>query len=233
MKKNFFLSLTILLMLGIFIQAQAQIGISPVIVDFTADQPLAQNILVQNSGSNTAYVNVTPYVVQNPGTKQEKQVRIYNPSVSGILVSPSSLVIPAGQQRYVRIMLTKSLGNTDRMYRVNFIPEIAGLETTQIIKGKELGLHIIVGYGALITARPQNLMPTISFSRQRQALHIKNTGNTNLFITATQCNSKSHCIKLISDRLYAGNQWQIKLPYLTAVSINTRWLNSVKKYSIK
>jgi P pilus assembly chaperone PapD len=215
--------------------AYAQIGVTPDILNFVAKQPLAQNILVQNAGKNIDYVDVTPYVVEHPGTKKEKQVRVYNPSVSGIIVSPSRLAIPAGQQRYVRIMLTKPLGDSDRIYRVNFVPKIAGLKSVQTIKGREIGLHLIVGYGVLITARAAHPTPNLIFSKTGKELSIKNTGNSNAVVTVKQCKNKVHCTDVFAKRFYAGNQSIVKLPLAKPVTITTAWLDNdhIKTHVIK
>lgn len=217
----------------IFEPAYAQIAVVPDILNFTAGQPLAKNVLVQNIGKNIEYVDVTPYVIKKPGTAKEKAERIYNPANSGILVTPSRLIVPAGQQRYVRIILTKPLSGNERIYRVNFVPKIAGLKTADLAHGKEIGLHIIIGYGILVIARPVEPLPEFRYSRKGQQLTLTNEGNTNIMVTGKQCNRGKHCVPIFGLRLYAGLKKHINLPYAAPVIMTTKWLGNTKTYTVR
>lgn len=219
-------------LLLIKICAIAQIGISTDVVNFLPESSLAKNIDVVNFGDNNAYVEVTPYAVEKPGTDKEQRIRIYNPEKSGIVVSPNHLIIPPHQHRYVRIFLTHALGNSERIYRINFIPKIAGVLIRHKMGKKFFGIHLIVGYGALVIANPQKPQPLILFSRRKQDLFAENRGNTNIEVLDIRQCYNHHCITLPGKRLYSGQHWKWHIPYAQPIIIKTHYLETYKKYKV-
>lgn len=206
--------------------ADATISVSPIIINYTHGQRV-EHVTVTNAGQHKAYVVVMPKRVENPGTVRQKEVIIHNPQNSGILVVPNQLIIPPGQKQDVQITMTKPAGKVDRIFRVLFKPEIAGLEKTAVPKNqKQIGIRLLVAYDTLVIQRPMQAKPKIHWARKGDELIMTNRGNTNVFINSVLlCNRHGkECHQGESKRLYAGNRWTLKLPYdKTRVTLNTRW----------
>lgn len=229
-----------LLLFLVAVTALAGIQIAPSIINFLPGQPLRKDIVVSNrSKDQTAYVKVTPYVVHQPGSAKAKPVKIHNPTKAGLLVAPEKLIIPPGQQREVRVMLTKPLGKHDRIYRIRVEPVSGRLNATHSVgKQKSIGLHVVVAYGALVIARPAKLHAELTSKRGGDSLLLQNTGNTNFLIAGnTECDKHSKtCVNIPSKRLYAGEKWQIKLPQGSEkkpIVIETRYADQSQHYTVK
>lgn len=208
----------------------ADILVTPTIVNFIPGDLPRQDVIVINQGQHTAYVNVVPHVVLNPGTKSEERVVIHDPEQSGILVAPSKLIIPPKQNAMVRIMQTVQDIQQDKIYRISFIPVPHQLlpdhETSAEPKA---GVRIVFGYGALVMMRPKDMHYKLIAKRDGTLLDIKNTGNTNVLITAgEQCVDAKHCFQLNPHRIYAGNDWQVKLKYALPVKLSTENMQHVE-----
>ncbi len=226
----------VLALLGLIFSLACHAGIHviPSELEFSS-QSLKKDVLVINEGDKTAYVAVTPYIMQNPGRKSEKKVYQPDPGQSGMLVTPTRLIIPPHQQRYVRLLMIKPLDDTERIYRVNFIPQSGKLIPGPLRPktGKPaLGIHVITGYGILVTSRPGQLKPKLSVKRKGHKLTVKNIGNTSLILKGgQQCASNKKCFKLPYKRLYAGNTWLGKVPYTTPVTVKARVSTDIISYS--
>jgi hypothetical protein len=207
----------------------AGILVTPTIINFVPGDLPRQDLIVINQGPHTAYVNVVPHVILNPGTKSEQRVVIHNPEISGILVAPSKLIIPPKQNAMVRIMQTVQDIKEDKVYRISFIPV-----PHQLLPGDEqvdrpkAGVRIVFGYGVLVMMRPNDMHYKLIANRIGKLLDIKNTGNTNVVITAgEQCIDPKHCFKLNPHRMYAGNDWQVQLKYALPVKLSTEYMQHV------
>tara|TARA_R110000868_G_scaffold144960_5_gene364597 strand:+ start:32689 stop:33345 length:657 start_codon:yes stop_codon:yes gene_type:complete len=214
--------------------ATAGISVTPILIDSPAGEATKQDIRVSNVGNETAYVTVTPKLMTNLGKKNEKAIAISDPQKLGIVVSPQKMVIPAGKFRLVRFVFTKAPGKTDHIYRVDIKPSVGDLIFPQDQKSK-LGVKLLVGYGVVIIQRPIKINADIQLNRDGKILNFTNKGNTNVLLAGgKQCDAKGkNCKQLGPKRLYAGNTWQIKLPYDTPVSYQELYLNEVKTVKSK
>jgi P pilus assembly chaperone PapD len=206
--------------------AYADIEVSPILIDVVGNKTNAQDIRVTNNGDEIAYVKITPKLITNPGTAQEKLLTIDDPSKLGLLVSPHIMRIAPHKFKLIRLVFTQKADLTDRMYRVDVQPTAGDLLLPN--KGSELGIKILVGYGVVIIQRPEKINVKIDATRTQNTLTIKNAGNTNVLLTdGQQCDSKGkQCQELPTKRIYAGQTWEQTLPYTTQVTYRSNYLNN-------
>ncbi|MFK7815440.1 MAG: hypothetical protein AB8B92_03810 [Gammaproteobacteria bacterium] len=215
-----------------FSPLSANMVLSEAIIHFEPGKPLRKDIEVENPSSENLYIEITPAVVEQPGTESEQRVSIIDPRESGLLVTPNKLVVPPGGRKLVRLVSLKPLGEKERVYRVTFKPVIGDLEAEQI------GVKILVGYEVLVLMQPAAPEPNLIATRSKTSLSFENKGNTNILLReGKQCpegasNDSEDCKRLNGKRLYPGNSWSVDLPFNKAVdyqmSIGTK--NSVKTY---
>ncbi len=213
--------------------ASANMVLSEAILHFEPGKPLRKDIEVENPSSENLYIEITPSVVVEPGTENEKRQPINDPRESGLLVTPNKLVVPPGGRKLVRLVSLKALGEEERVYRVTFKPVVGELETEQI------GIKILVGYEVLVLMQPATPEPNLVAKRNGKTLSFMNEGNTNVLLReGKQCPKGSsaddeNCESLGGRRLYPGNSWSVELPYNKAVdyqmSIGTK--NLVKTFN--
>ena len=65
----------------------ANMVLSEAIIHFEPGKPLRKDIEVENPSSENLYVEITPAVVEEPGTENEQRVSIVDPRKSGLLVT--------------------------------------------------------------------------------------------------------------------------------------------------
>ena len=212
--------------------ASANMVLSDAIVHFEPGKPLRKDIEVENPSSETLYVEITPALVHNPGTKNEKRETINDPRKSGLLVTPNKIVVPPGGRKLVRIVSLNSADDEEHVYRVTFKPIVGDVETEQI------GVKILIGYEILVLKQPATPKANLVTTRNGKTLSFVNKGNTNVLLRqGTQCPNDSQkaddCETLRGKRLYPGNEWSVQLPYSKPVeyqlSVGTK--NSIKTFN--
>jgi len=223
-------------------------SLSQAIIHFEDGGERSQDVEVFNQGQETLYVRVEPTIVNNPGTKQESREKYRDPRKAGLLVSPQRLVIAPGARKRIRfVRLDKPAPNIkeqnkaiatekDRVFRVLVKPEVGELESTQT------AVKIVVAYEVLVLSQPQNAEIDLQAIYKNKQLTITNHGNTNvLLLEGHQCpegqsqqDEVNQCVKLGGKRIYAGNQWQVEIPYTTPVTyqISKGLENSIKTFDL-
>jgi P pilus assembly chaperone PapD len=204
--------------------AMAQLSVDDAIVDFDAADQRRTDVEVRNTGEETLYVSVTPRLVANPGTPDERRVEIKNPRDLGLLTAPRKMILEPGQRRLLRISLLDRPRDDDRIYRVAVTPEVGETQRDQS------GVRVLLGYNLLVMARPPEAEAEITGERDGKTLVLRNRGRTNaLLVEGEQCApGGSPCQDLPSRRLYAGNRWEVDLPYATEARWNVRTRDSVQ-----
>lgn len=204
--------------------AAAQLSIDQAIVDFNAPDQRRTDVQVRNTGEETLYVSVTPRLVENPGTPDERRVALQNPRELGLLTAPRKMILEPGQRRLLRISLLDRPRDSDRIYRVAVTPEVGDAERA------ESGVRVLLGYNLLVMARPPEATAVITGERDGNTLVLRNRGRTNaLLVEGEQCApGGSPCKELQSRRLYAGNRWTVDLPYATEARWNVRTRDGVQ-----
>ena len=186
----------------------AELTISQLIVELKPGSSRAHDVELTNESPERAYVSVEPREVVDPGTPDERSFVSPDPEKLGILVSPRRLILEPGQRRTLRIARIGSGTSSERVYRVTVKPVVGEV-------GGETGLKLLVGYDLLVLARPAQVRPALTASRNGTSLTIANRGNSSVELTdGTQCRSTDRdCVKIPGKRLYAGASWQQTLPY--------------------
>lgn len=211
--------------------ASASMVLSNVIVHFEPNEPPREDIEIENTSSETLYIEVKPHMVHAPGTPDERRELIRDPRRAGLLVTPNRLVIGPGARKRLRLVNLDPTSDTERVYRVAVTPVVGDVSAAQS------GLKVLIGYEVLVLTQPQSPAPELSVRRLGQTLHFENRGNTNVLLReGYQCEydgqPRDACVALASRRLYPGNRWQLALPYDSPVNfhLGTGTRNVAKTY---
>jgi len=137
--------------------------------------------------------------------------------VTGLLVTPQKLILEPGEHKLVRIAAVAARPARDRVYRVTIKP-VAGA-----VSAEQSALKLYVGYDALVLYRPEQLRADLTATRNGRQLTIHNGGNTNVELAqGRQCDAGGqNCQNLPANRLYAGADWTIAVPFTTPVTFRT------------
>lgn len=232
LKRQLFCILILLLPISAF----ASMSIDRSIIFFSADQEQRQDVVVSNPDKENLYIEVEVLQVLNPGMDNEERVVVKNPKQAGFIVTPSKMVIAPGKKKLVRMLNLTKNPQTDSVFRINLKP------ITPPLAEKQTGVKVVVGYQLLAIVQPKNAAPNLQVKRENNKLFFTNTGNTHVLLRAgVQCpenvefdatQDQAECKQLPSRRLYAGNSWQLELPFNTAVnySLATGMQNSQAVY---
>lgn len=212
-RRNFYFIHTIILFLvitGYSSNCIAGLVLDNSIIHFEPGKPNRSDVGVSNNGNSVLYVQVTPYLVENPGTAQERKVKVTNPKQAGLLVSPNKLAIKPGSKKLVRFVNLNKQRESEAVYRVEIKP------VTGKLVAKDTGLKIMIGYEVLVLAQPDMPIPNLVHSLEEKSLVVKNTGNTNIMLMqGKQCppetQTTKQCIPLQDKRIYPGMEWAFEL----------------------
>ena len=208
--------------------ARAEMVLSQVIVDLQPGKPSHDDIEVWNDGPERMYVVAEPAQIQSPGMPAERRVRIADPAVSGLLVTPQRMVFEPGQRRIMRVAALLPRDMSERIYRVTVKP-VAGPVTAETT-----ALKVLLGYDVLVLVRPQQIAGDVSATRNARKLTFRNGSNSAQEVfDGRQCDAAGkNCKTLPATRLYAGAQWTIDLSYDTPVEyrLTTGNGSSVKRF---
>lgn len=195
----------------------SSITVYPLITDLTY-QNRYQDIQVNNTGTDTAYVELSIFRVNNPGTpKQSIDTLNDNPYQIGLIATPNKMVIPPGQMRISRVLFIGPPPKTDDIYEVKFTPMSGQLIAVGNANTKDsiaAGLQLVIAYGVSVFVRPAELDPVIQATRNGTNLTLSNTGNTSVLVGDCRQCSGSDCEKAIplTVLLYPGNSKTFTLP---------------------
>jgi len=213
--------------------AYANMVLSEAILHFEPGKPLRKDIEIENVGDETLYIQVTPTIVNHPGTDKEERVEFKDPREAGLLVSPNKIVIPPNSRKLVRFVVLKQPKDTDAVYRVTFKP----ISNKLVSDEDQIGVKIVIAYQVLVLVQPANPKPNLIARREGNTLHFKNEGNTNVLLReGKQCPKDSKndedCEILRGNRLYSGNEWTVELPNSLPVEyyLSIGRKNSIEKY---
>lgn len=217
----------ILISFSLFISsAIADMYVDRSIVIFPPKSSPRQDVKVSNTDDETMYVQVEVFKVENAGTETEKRFKVSNPQDLKLLATPNKMVIPPGGQKLVRIVNLQPNSKDERVYRINITPIVPPLEENVS------QLRIVVAYQVLTIVQPNNPESTLVAKRNGKKIRFSNTGNSNILLSeGKQCNlaSADKCESLESHRLYAGNSWELELPYDSPVSYSLRSFDGIKQ----
>lgn len=196
------------------------------IVIFEPDSTPRQDVKVSNTGEDVMYVQLEVFKVKNPGTENEERIKVDNPRELKLIATPNKLIIPPGGQKLIRIVNLDQDNETERVYRINVTPILPPLQedTSQ--------LRIVVAYQILTIVQPNNPDSSLEVDKNGKSITFQNNGNSNVLLSeGSQCKpgENDKCEELPSRRLYAGNVWELELPYDAPVSYTVRTYDGIKK----
>jgi P pilus assembly chaperone PapD len=189
--------------------ARADMVLNQVILDFAKPNERRGDIEVENRGKERMYVVVEPAEIANPGAPQERRVTNPDPEAIGLLATPARLVLEPGERKIVRIAVLKEpKAEGDRVYRVTIKPVSGRLQADKT------AIKVLVGYDVLVMQRPATIRDDLKMERRGQDIVFRNNGNTNvLLFDGKQCDAAGRsCRDLEAKRIYAGQEWRMRLP---------------------
>lgn len=207
--------------------ARADIVLSQLIVELSPGRHAREDIEVWNNSSDRAYVATEPSEVIDAGKPTEHRLREADPAKLGLLVSPARMILEPGQRKIVRVAFIAPAADRERVYRVTVKP-VAGQ-----LSSDRSGLKILVGYDALVIARPLQRKSNVVATRNGEELRFTNAGNVSVeLVGGQQCDAGGkNCTNLPAKRLYAGAEWTQKLKLAAAADYSIKIADeSVRKH---
>lgn len=203
--------------------ANANMALDKVILDFQPGEILRDDIEVSNQGEETLFITIAPSEIVNPGTENQNRVSSPDPRKMGLLATPNRMILKPGERRLVRVASLGRPSGGDRIYRLTVKPVVGE------VKSEETALKLLIGYDVLIMVRPANPQADLHATRDGRRIAFENTGNTNLLLfRGEQCedpadlkeikngdDQEDSCVDLPTRRIYAGNHWEVDLPFDT------------------
>lgn len=216
-------SLTLIAMLATS-SARAQMVLDKVEVELGAERRY-DDIEIANSGAEPLYVQIAPSRIQNPGHPDEKRVSPHDPESLGLLVTPMRLIVQPRERHRVRIVALNPQPASDEVFRVTVKPIVGSVESDQTAAVK-----VVVAYDALVLVRPADAYAEIQSRRAGRVLTIENLGNSCAVLhDGRQCNaSQQDCRTLPAQRLYAGSEFRVDLPFDTPATYTVRFRDDIK-----
>jgi P pilus assembly chaperone PapD len=205
--------------------AIAEMYVDRSIVTFDAQSPPRQDVKVSNTGSDVMYVQVDVRQIRDPGTEREEALQITDPKALKLIATPAKLVIPAGGQKLIRIVNLEPRAEAERIYRINVTPVLPPLSenTSQ--------LRIVVAYQILTIVQPAEPSVELTAQRTGQTIRFLNSGTSNVLLSeGSQCSpaATADCKELPSRRLYAGNAWELQLPFDAPLTYSVRTFDGIR-----
>ena len=209
--------------------SQADMILNKSIIYFEPDKPNREDLEIQNVSEDPLYIQVTPKIVNHPGTEQQSREIFDNPKEAGLLVSPNKLVVPPNGRKLLRFVNLNPQSNEEKVYRVSITPVVGELTA------KSNGVKIMIGYEVLVIVHPVDGHIDITHQRTDNKLTLSNHGTQNVLLRkGMQCPEgivdENQCHQLPGKRLYPGNSWSVDLAADQAV---TYFLSRGKEHSVR
>lgn len=204
--------------------AKAQMVLDKVEVELGAKRRY-DDIEISNSGTETLYIQILPSKIRNPGRPDEERVSSQDPDSLGLLITPMRLIVPPKERHRVRIVALEPQPDTDEVFRVTIKPVVGNIETDQTA-----AIKVIVAYDVLVLVRPTDARADIQSRRDGRVLTITNVGNSCAVLhDGKQCDeSGKDCRTLPAQRVYAGTEFRVELPFDTPAAYTMRFRDDVQ-----
>ena len=189
--------------------ALANLSLDKVVIRFEQGARPVDNIAVKNNSDDFIKVTAVVYEVINPGQENEEIVKTRD-----LTVAPKAFELKARESRVARVVLRRFPKDVEKIFRINFVPDKAGMVQEASKEGKSIKVSIVIGMGALITAAPSESKPNLVFERKDGKILFTNKGNvTSQLQRGDFCNEdRSECIPLGGKRIYPGASWTMEVP---------------------
>lgn len=209
--KKFFHFVAIILTINIT-SVQANMVLDRMIVHFKPNKQWA-DIIVANPEKESLFLKVSVIKVENPGTPKEKKITITTPEQIELLVSPQKIEIPANGRQTIRVTrIIPSPKDKELVYRLAFTPVVGKIKTNKN------AIKILISYQAIIFIQPSNPFIQIASTPAKQSVKFTNSGNVNVLLhqgkycPQSKDKDKTKCTDIEGIRIYAGENWTMKLP---------------------
>lgn len=147
---------------------------------------------VRNSGDATAYVRVEITQMHYDATGNVSETPVdaaalarSQADTSGLIASPSRMIIPAKGQQATRLVFRGARGS-EQYYRVRYVPVVPGsdefsLDNQQAEQYKQsvsAGVNVFTGYGTVVFVPPSQT----HYDTRVQGLQVSNQGNATIVL---------------------------------------------------
>lgn len=227
MKKNL-----ALLLLGALMSlpAFANLTADPIILSFAGTEDARKDIKVGNSSNRPQYLEISVSRITELGIFPETYFDSADPAEVGLLVAPRRIVLQPGEEKVIRVILLDREIETDKAWRVNISPVIGDINADKSVA------VTMIGFKALVFARPDEPQSNIVGARDGQTLTLSNIGNTNVVLfDGEQCpvsetaveaerdsETETECSSVTGKRLWPGAEWTVELPLDAPVTFTLR-----------
>lgn len=182
---------------------------------------------IYNNGDSTAFVRVTIDEIVYGDDNESKEIPLDSEALisgkgSGLISSPSRLIIPVDGMQTNRLMFTGERKH-ERYYRVRYIPVVPsdnaefGLSLNEAKEYKDkisAGVMVLTGFGSIVTVAPESSKFDTLIAGKGNNLRITNNGNTSIFISDLKyCdNNKKNCSAASNIQLRPGRVFTRSAP---------------------
>lgn len=180
---------------------------------FVENNKQVASIMIHNSSSSSAYLNVVASRLVRPGSKNAAYLYYKDPNKLGVFLEPSRLAIRPHSSKRVMLWFLSRSEQQEQLFRVSIRPAIV----PRFIAIKQ---HIVESTSVLNTPSvlvmqlPKQPTARIEFSRNGKSLTATNQGNVSaLLFNGKQCLTTTHCTKLPVMRLYPSQTTKVTLRY--------------------
>lgn len=203
-----------LLLFFISSSLHAEMILNKSILNFYAGGSIREDIEITNAGEEILYLSATVFEINASETGSPMRVELKDPRTAGMLASPNRMIIAPNKKKILRVIARKSPSEKDKVYRIKIMPQLPPVSAKSDNTKKQTGVKVLLGYELLAFIRPIDHQATLNVKKENQTLQLINEGNTNVIIRSIkQCQDENVCKELKGKRLYAGQNWSIKLPY--------------------
>ncbi len=189
--------------------AYGGIAVDKSIIDIIAGQTRRSDIYISNPDDSPQDVTLEISKIINPGTPQEKRIKIDNPRELGVIVTPTEFTLAPGERRKARLSFISIPRETDFIYRLLVRP----VNIPDSGSSKKPMIQVVFNYDILVSYRPSSPDTSFTVKRTENAITFTNTGNSNFLLYAgEQCEAKGvNCRVIPAHRMYAGTSHTIPI----------------------
>ena len=189
--------------------AQANISLDKVILNFVPGEKPVQNIMITNQGEKTVKVSGSVVQIQNSGQENEKEFPSKN-----LILAPKAFELAPGAQRQVRLVLRNFPDQQEGIYRVRFKPDTPQITTQEPKPGMSVKIGVVMTMGALVMVTPTVPSPKLTFERKKDVITFKNEGNVTAQLQREEfcTDGRKNCTSLDGKRIYPGMTWDHAIP---------------------
>ena len=187
--------------------AAAQLTANPAILSFQGTDNTRKDIKVGNTSSRVQYLDISAARITEPGAHPEEYYESPIPEEVGLLVAPRRIALQPGEERVIRVIMLEKELDRDNARRVQIKPTIGEIAADTSVA------VTLLGFKALVFARPEEPSTDLVGGRDGQTLTLTNTGNSNVVLfDGQQCAAAEDCQRITAKRLWPGMEWTTELP---------------------